>query len=350
MAAIGSKLSGAVAGAALGVVVAAGLAWLLSLGLPADKFGKWERITVHGASLEGSLEGDSADRTVYVYLPASYRTDPERRYPVVYNLHGFTATARYWADHLKWPGALDRAFAGGKAREMIMVLPDAMTLHGGSMYSNSPVTGDWEKFIAEDLVAHIDARYRTLARAESRGLAGHSMGGYGTVRIGMKRPDVFSAIYAMNACCLAPRTVDYPGVKGVEGISSVAAALKADFYTRAGFAAAAAWSPNPDNPPFFIDVPTQGGVARPEVMARWADNAPLKVIDEHLDGLRRLRAIGIDLASHDPDVTENTQFHDALNARGVAHVFATYDGDHQNRIRRRYVSEVLPFFSSRLAF
>ena len=61
------------------------------------------------------------------------------------------------------------------------------------MYSTSPTTGDWERFVAEDLVAYIDGQYRTLANRMSRGLAGHSMGGYGALRIGMKRPDVFSA-------------------------------------------------------------------------------------------------------------------------------------------------------------
>ena len=65
---------------------------------------------------------------------------------------------------------------------MIWVYPDAYTIYNGSMYSSSPTTGDWETFITKDLVNYIDSHYRTIADRDSRGLAGHSMGGYGTWR------------------------------------------------------------------------------------------------------------------------------------------------------------------------
>ena len=87
---------------------------------------------------------------------------------------------------------------------MIIVMPNAFTKYQGSMYSNSAAVGDWETFVARDLVTWVDAHYRTLAKPESRGLAGHSMGGYGTLRIAMKQPGPFSAIHAMSSCCLAP--------------------------------------------------------------------------------------------------------------------------------------------------
>ena len=163
--------------------------------------GTLERIKVHGASLEGNLEGDDATRDVFVYLPPGYEREPTRRYPVVYFLHGYTATAEAYVRYLGLPEAADAAIANG-AREMIIVLPDAFTVYSGSMYSNSPTTGDWESFVAHDLVDYIDAHYHTIPQRESRGLAGHSMGGYGTWRIGMKRPDVFGALYAMSSCCL----------------------------------------------------------------------------------------------------------------------------------------------------
>ena len=93
-------------------------------------------------------------------------------------------------------------------------MPNAYTLHKGSMYSNSPTTGDWERFVAEDLVAYMDGHYRTLANRMSRGLAGHSMGGYGALRIGMKRPDVFFSLYIMSACCLTANRNPQPGGDG----------------------------------------------------------------------------------------------------------------------------------------
>src|SRR5690606_3444161 len=146
---------------------------------------KLERIRVPGPSLEGNLEGDDATRDVFVYLPPSYSRDTRRRYPVVIFLHGYTSTAEAYVRTLALPQSADNAIAGG-AREMIVVLPDAFTAYSGSMYSSSVTTGDWESYIAGDLVDYIDTHYRTLARRESRGLSGHSMGGYGTVRIGMK--------------------------------------------------------------------------------------------------------------------------------------------------------------------
>jgi len=158
-----------------------------------------EHIKVHGASLEGNLEGDSPDRDVTVYLPPSYSTDKSRRYPVVYLLHGYGGRVDTFNGRLATlPDSADRDIASGSMKEMIVVLPDAYTLHKGSMYSNSITTGYWEDYIAHDLVAYIDSHYRTLAARQSRGLGGHSMGGYGALRIGMKHPEVFSALYLID--------------------------------------------------------------------------------------------------------------------------------------------------------
>src|SRR4051812_46572535 len=163
-----------------------------------------ERIQVHGAALEGNLEGNAVDRDVFVFLPPGYSKDRHRRYPVVYALHGFFIGAEQWSHEIHVPQTIEGAFALG-AREMIVVLPDSKTLHNGSMYSSSVTTGDFENFIAQDVVAYIDAHYRTLASRESRGLAGHSMGGYGAARIGMKHADVFGSLYIMSPCCLSAR-------------------------------------------------------------------------------------------------------------------------------------------------
>jgi S-formylglutathione hydrolase FrmB len=165
--------------------------------------GTVEHITVHGKALEGNLEGDSPDREVSVYLPPSYAGDQTRRYPVVYLLHGYGGRDDTFNGRLaKLPESADRLAAAQGFSELIVVTPNAYSLHKGSMYSNSVTTGDWESFVAQDLVAYIDGHYRTLAKRMSRGLAGHSMGGYGAIRIGMKRPDVFSSLYIMSACCL----------------------------------------------------------------------------------------------------------------------------------------------------
>jgi enterochelin esterase-like enzyme len=132
--------------------------------------GTLERIKVHGPSLEGNLEGDDPTRDVVVYLPPSYAEESARRYPVVYFLHGYTVGAEAYVRFLGLPDSADAAIANG-AREMIVVLPDAFTVYSGSMYSNSPTTGDWEGYVSHDLVTYIDEHYRTIPNRESRGLA-----------------------------------------------------------------------------------------------------------------------------------------------------------------------------------
>src|SRR5208337_3443494 len=163
-----------------------------------------EHIKVHGTALEGNLEGDAVDRDVFVFLPPSYAQDKSRRYPVVYALHGFSIGAEQWTHEIHVPETIEGAFALG-AKEMIVVLPDSKTLYNGSMYSSSVTTGDFEQFIAHDLVAYIDVHYRTIPNRLSRGLVGHSMGGYGATRIGMKHADVFGSLYVMSPCCLSAR-------------------------------------------------------------------------------------------------------------------------------------------------
>src|SRR5665213_2238831 len=169
-----------------------------------------DRIKVHGKALEGNLEGDAADRDVLVFLPPSYQKDKNRRYPVVYALHGYSIGAEQWSHEIHVPQTIEGAFATG-SHEMIVVLPDSKTIYNGSMYSSSATTGDFEKFVYHDVVAYIDAHYRTIPNRESRGLVGHSMGGYGASRIGMKHPDVFGALYIMSPCCLSPMAGGGPG-------------------------------------------------------------------------------------------------------------------------------------------
>src|SRR6185312_12346842 len=165
---------------------------------------KVDSVTVHSPALVGNLEGDSPDRNAVVVLPPSYGKDKHRRYPVVYYLHGFAIDGRNFYNFMHVPEAVDHNAKAG--REFIVVVPDTLTKMGGSMYSSSVTTGDFQSFIADDLVKYIDSHYRTIATRKARGLAGHSMGGYGVWTIGMRHPGVFGSIYAQSACCGEPRT------------------------------------------------------------------------------------------------------------------------------------------------
>jgi enterochelin esterase-like enzyme len=378
-----------------------------------DKKGTVERIKVRGAALDGNLEGDSPDRDVFIYLPPGYATNRNQRYPVVYLLHGYGLTAERWMPFTGLAETADKLIAGGAIKEMIFVSPDAYTKHGGSMYSASATIGDWETYIAEDLVGYVDKNYRTIPNRESRGLAGHSMGGYGTFRIGMKRPDVFSALYPMSACCLIDNNIagggrggrggarGAPGAAGAAanpaapsagappaqpaaaapaapgtapaaapggaraGAPQQAAGARGDGARGAGpgrgagrgggfgnvqFALAAAWAPNPKNPPDFFDLPTVDGVPQPLIVAKFAANSPFMMLSQYVTNLKKYKAIKIDVGNQDGLAASNHQIEELMTDLGVAHVFETYEGDHSNRVPQRFETSVLPFFSSNLSF
>lgn len=310
--------------------------------------GKLEKIRVHSPSLEGNLQGNDAERDVWVYLPPGYERG-NRRYPVVYFLHGYAVTAEvYVNDVLRIPASTDAAMAGGQ-NEFIIVMPDAFTRFGGSFYANSPTIGDWESWIAKDLVAHIDSRYRTIARREARGLSGHSMGGYGTLRIAMRYPEKFGAIYSMSAGALINR------VPGREQVREQWARMTPDLRSvprnssDSMQALASAFLPNTQNPPWYFDLPYDpDGNAVPFAAERWVANGLLVSVDQNVPALKSFRGIMLDVGNEDGLEDSNTRFAAALERLGVEHRYEIYPGNHGNRVGARFIEKVLPFFAEKL--
>lgn len=251
-------------------------------------------IQVHGASLEGNLEGNPVEREVIVFLPPSYRSGEDRRYPVVYALHGYSIGAEQWTHEIHVPQTIEGAFAQG-AQEMIVVLPDSWTVHNGSMYSSSVTTGDFERFIAHDVVEYIDANYRTIPDRKSEESAG------------------------------------------------------LPFPLRAQLAVAAAWSPNPKNPPLYLDLPWKDGVVQDDVLARWAANAPLAFVDQYVANLRRYDGIALDVGDEDGLRVDAGRLQEVLDRYGIAHDFEVYPGTHTSAVAVRFQNHVLPFFGRHLA-
>jgi enterochelin esterase-like enzyme len=309
-----------------------------------------EHIKVHGVALEGNLENDDVDREVIVFLPPSYEADKSRRYPVVYALHGYSIGAAQWSHEIHVPQTIEGAFAQG-AKETIVVLPDSKTVHNGSMYSSSATTGDFERFIAKDVVSYIDGHYRTIPKRSSRGLAGHSMGGYGASRIGMKHSDVFGSLYIMSPCCMSARgagSSNPEDEKALESVKTPADSAKLPFGLRAQLASAAAWSPNPKKPPLFLDLPTKNGVVQQDVLAKWAANAPLAFVDQYIGNLRQYKAIAIDVGDQDGLRAGAAKLHEILDSYGIGNTFEIYPGTHTSAVAARFQNFVMPFFSSNL--
>jgi enterochelin esterase-like enzyme len=318
--------------------------------VPGAKPASVELIKIHGPSLVGNLSGEAVDRDAVVVLPPSYRTSPHRRYPVVYALHGYSIGARQWIQEIHVPQTVQDAFAKG-VPEMIVVLPDSKTAYGGSFYSRSVTVGDFETYVTRDVVDFIDGHYRTIRSRLSRGLVGHSMGGYGAARLGMRHPDVYSALYIMSGCCLSPM---HPAQLSAENLAAVQAmrspsdAANLPFGARAALATAAAFSPDPKNPPLFFDLPYRDGMPQESVMARWTANAPLAFFDQSVQNLREYTAIAIDVGDQDGLKADASRFHEALQRYGIEHTFEVYPGTHTSNVAFRFEDFVLPFFGKHL--
>ena len=321
-----------------------------------------EHIKIHGAALEGNLEGDAVDRDAIVFLPPSYEKDKKRHYPVVYALHGYSIGAEQWSHEIHVPQTVEGAFAKG-SHEVIVVLPDSKTVYNGSMYSSSATTGDFENYIARDIVAYMDAHYRTIPSRQSRGLVGHSMGGYGASRIGMKHPEVFGALYIMSPCCMSPMAGGGPGPadqmkeraiasekKVADAKSPADLAAQSPGFAAAQYATAAAWAPDPKNPPLYFDLPTKDGVPQPEIMAKFTANSPLSFVDQYIGNLKQYRAIAMDVGDQDGLRFDATKLHTIFDSYGIANSFEIYSGTHTSAVADRFQNHVLPFFSKNLCF
>lgn len=322
------------------------LAALAATAASAQDKARIEWKTLHSKAIEGNLEGNSAERGAYIVTPPGYDEHPDKRYPVVYFLHGYWATPQMYQETMKFDEAVDEAARAGN--EVIMVIPDGHSKLKGGFYSNSPTVGNYEAFVGEDLVHWVDARYRTIAKRESRGLSGHSMGGYGTMRVGMKYPQVFSSLYAMSACCLNPMPIDAATAKRIEGMTDDDIA-KADFAGLAAFSTLATWSPDPSSPPHYVFTGLKtDGTLDPLVNARLAANSIIAMLPQYLPALRSYEAIGLEVGDKDFLIEDNKLLNSELTRFGVPHGWETYDGDHGNRIPERIRSELLPFFAEHL--
>jgi S-formylglutathione hydrolase len=332
-----------------------------SLELHAQGGGVTHVDTIAAPSLRGNLIGDTNRREVTVYLPPSYSRNRTKRYPVVYLLHGFAANHRAFMagvyTNMDTRLSMDSLIQAGLVKEMIVVTPNARNAFDGSFYRNSVVTGSWEDFVYRDLVSFIDHRYRTIRNRSGRGLAGHSMGGYGALWVGMRHPEVFSAIYALSPCCLRDfGAVSQRGVgpwKSALGVTEKSQILKAGFTADLLLALAAVYSPDAQKPPIYIDLPNRlegdSIVEVPQIARKWLAS-PMTFVPRYAQNLKRMK-IGFDAGRQDAlkDIPISVTMLDSiLTQLNIPHTAELYDGDHMRRIRSRIESKAMPFFSQAL--
>ncbi len=327
--------------------------------------GKLVSEIVHGRSLENTVTKENPKRNVSIYLPPSYETSTNKRYPVLYLLHGITDTDQTWVKAWKKENdgyatiqdVLDKGIAERKFGEMIVVISDQNTNWFGSFYVNSSVTGNWDDFTSKELVKYIDEKYRTIAKPENRGIAGHSMGGYGAIVLSMKHPDIFSAAYAMNPAIIdwgGDMTIDTPAFEFVLNAKSFEEVGKTrNIYNIGVITIAQAFSPNPNNPPFYCDFPYKkvNGklVPNDEAFDKWAEHSPINMVKKYRSNLLKLRGLRFDSGYEDEFKfipVNSRRFSSELTNNGIEHIFEEYNGDHRNRMwgeNGRLRTEVLPY-------
>ena len=249
--------------------------------------------------LTHNLGGENPRRRVSVYLPPGYEASTRQRYPVLYYLHGFTwnDSLIFYQDGMK--ALLDQAIAAQQIRPFILVVPNEQTRYGGSWYVNSITNGNWADFTARELVAFIDAQFRTLARPGSRGLAGHSMGGGGTLRLALQYPGTWAAVYALSPALVGPHPSYLPGPGLPQALRATGpASLAGNHAAQSTVAVARAFSPQPTLPPFGAALPgslqTDSLRQRDAVLARWVASTPTYLLPTHTASLRQLRALAFD--------------------------------------------------------
>ena len=317
--------------------------------------------TIVAPSLAHNLIGDTNRREVTVYLPPSYSKNRTKRYPVVYLLHGFAANHRAFMagvySNMNTRLSMDSLIREGRIKEMIVVTPNARNSFDGSFYRNSVVTGNWEDFIYRDLVRFIDHKYRTIRNRSGRGIAGHSMGGYGALWVGMRHPETYSAIYALSPCCLRDfGAVSQRGTgpwKAALKVQEKSQILKAGFTADLLLALATVYSPNPSKPPIYVDLPNRlegdSIVEIPEIAAKW-QASPMTLVPRYAANLRKMK-IGFDAGRQDAlkDIPISVTVLDSmLTGMKIPHTAELYDGDHMKRIRSRIETHAMPFMSEAL--
>jgi len=337
--------------------------------VPTQTYNSMNMIKMPAPSLSENLIGEPAERTLYVYLPPSYNTS-DQRYPVVYYLPGYSDSMMIG---VRLPDDMDALIASGTVREMILVVASGANKLGGGFYVNSPVTGNWEDFIVKDVVGYVDSHFRTLPQAESRGISGHSMGGFGSLNIAMRYPDVFGAVYS-----LSPGLFDKNGLEESLFASEAAitnfikyennlAALSLEEATRKmlsspdrfTLAYAYAFAPNPDRHPPYYDYPYAevGGqpVREEAVWTKWESGfgGITEEAVEYKDNLLKLKGIVVDYGTADENgwIPRGCEYYgEQLAAAGIPVKLESYNGNHGGQIGARIRDYMLPFFSELLKF
>ena len=304
---------------------------------------------IEGPQLAGNLLGDPTERDLFVYLPPGYE-ESDSRYPVAYLLHALGSSAQLEVtpetDGVRWrepvEDVLDPLFGRMGIPPMIVVIPDGVCGYGCGQWVDSPVTGNFEQHVLHDVIPFVDRTYRTIPTAASRGVFGFSSGGFGSWNLASRNPDVFGAMAVLSADSWLDMTHKFLLYKYLDSIWPEApdGFVEGNPYAEIVYNYSATYSPNPDNPPHYVDLPVAfpSGELLQDVWDRWLAFDPVVNVRERHDNLRRLRGILLDVGFND-----NYNLHwghrllsHCLTEAGIPHEHRENPGDHGGRRLERY--------------
>ena len=301
--------------------------------------GRIDELELESDALRGNPLGDPNVRPVWIWTPSGY-DGSDRRYPSIYVIQGMTGQIDMWRNRFPFrPNLIELVDAAGL--DAVIVFVDCWTSLGGSQFLDSPATGNYHTYLCEEVVAFVDARYRTHADAAHRGIAGKSSGGYGAMVTPMLRPDVFGGLAthagdAVFESCYQPEFAKvarslrdhYDGSyeKFWEDFRSrPALSRQDDMWLVNAYCMAACYSAGE------LPFDTATGALKPEVFERWLAWDPVRMVASHAEALRSLRAIWIDSGSRDEYYLDlgAEAFRRALADIGVTDVhFELFDATH----------------------
>ncbi len=157
-----------------------------------DDAGSYEVVTIESVEISRNTVGEPPFQTVEVYTPPSY-TEKGGPYPVIYFLNGYNTPLAYVRT---FRDRMNNAMEDGSSAPFVIVCISGTNVYDGSFYVNSSVTGNWENYITREVVPVVEDAYRVVSKRDGRFIAGYSMGGFGALNIGMRHPDMFTAVYA----------------------------------------------------------------------------------------------------------------------------------------------------------
>lgn len=267
----------------------------------------------HGKVLESlNFQSKIMKETVHytVYLPPDYATS-ERRYPVLYLLHGYTDDDTGWLQFGEANRIADEGIASGEVPPMIIVMPDGgVTWYVNDYKSKKP----WADMFIKEFIPYIDAQFRTRPKKEFRAISGLSMGGYGSLQTAMRNPEMFSSCVAFSSGTYTDEELINMPDKGYENV--------------------------------FGFLFGEGLKGKERITQAWKDFSPLHLLEsQSLDKLKRVRWY-LDVGDDDFLYKGNSALHVKMREIGLPHEYRVRNGKHEWTYWRTGLTEGLKFIGT----